>query len=341
MLERKKLVADISKDTRDDSTVARVIAFLTPLAPVAVAAGTLIFSVRKAAQDRAEQRGKDEAQNVREAEDRRDQREKEERARIDSENTRFDERFADTVKNLASANEGEKRGAAAVLSSIVREKRDDLSDQAVMLLVSSLQVDHDEVSARLLAHALRDLMRTSPGRFRAAPGQEPEVSLAHLRIEKFTLAGRIASASGPDLRGFDIAFCQLPDCDLSRCILDNSKAYGASLQRANLFKTRLMGARWQEANCAGADFRRTRLDEARLVHANLTECDFFLADLSHADLSHANVTDARFHSTNLTATNFRGATVSEKTIASLAKANWREAHFDPPVRVLIEEASSD
>ena len=317
ILERKKLATDISKSQRDDSTASRIVAFLTPLAPVLVAAGTLLFTISKALDDR------------------RDQRDNEEQTRKQAEEARFDDRFAEAVKNLGSTNQAETRGAAVLLSSIVREQRADLSRQAVLLLVATLQVKHDEVCARLLRAALRDLIRSDTSPFGAAVREDPEVSLAYVQVPELKLAGRLGGASGPDLSGCDLGFAQLESSDFSRCRLERAKGFRVSLPKAKLRSALLGDVRWHQAKAPRADFRSVKAARADFSSADLTRADFYQAQLQGADFRNATLVGTKFHSTNVRDATFEGAQIDAKSLDSFRTANWRDAMFDPDTRARL------
>jgi uncharacterized protein YjbI with pentapeptide repeats len=304
VLEREKLQAEVQKLERDNSDLARAAAIGTPLLTALIAAGGLLLTARKAVADREAQRKADR------------------QARAAAETTRFDERFASAAQGIASDNPASKRAAAVVVTSMVRERRADLSDQAMNLLLANLQVDHDDVTTRLLVKALERAVRAAPRRLLQEDEAGRVMSLSHV-------IGPALNLASLDARGIDLAYGKFPGADMRRCILSNSKGYEAYIEDAEFDRSDLTGVEWVHAHLRGSHFQLARLTGAKLTNTDMVGCDFYQADLSGANLFESNLRGAKFHRAKLSGANFLRARLDEKSLESIVRAeDWKGAKFD-------------
>jgi len=305
--EAERAQAEAGKIGRDSEWQARLLSYLAPILTAAAAAGGVFLSVRKAGVDR------------------RDAIEREARQREDadraSEIERFDERFANAVAGLSSAKPGEESGAAVLVASMVREKREALSSQALQLLLVSLQAEHDEACERLLKNALEWFARAAPQRLVGSSDHVPVGGLAHVRASYLDL-------SGLDLPGLDIAFASLRKANFSKAGLRKSKALRAELEKARFNEADLTEAAWSKVKAGGARFRSACLTHANLHQADLGAANFHGADLSRTNLRFANLKGADFRSASLEKADLYGAKLDDRALSSvLEAAHWETATF--------------
>lgn len=315
--EYEKLTAEAHKLERDNSWLSRALSYLAPFLTAIAAAGGVFVSVWKVGRDR------------------RDAIDREERQRADTrgaaEVERFDERFAKAVAGLSSSTPGEQSGAAVMVASMVREKSDDLSSQALQLLLVALQSSHDEACERLLRFALERFARAAPHRLVAKEDSEPVTGLVHVRAPRLNLANL-------ELPGLDIAFAFLREADFRRADLRASKGYETNLDESILDGADLTEAAWAKVYAERASFRRATLASATLRGAKLNGANFFRADLRRVNLAHAELPGARFEKALLKGANFSGAQLDERALDSIqGLSDWRQARFDKKHRLRLDE----
>lgn len=291
--------------------------FLGPLLAALAAVGGLFLSAWKFGKDRRdaidrETRGREQAREASEIE-------------------RFDERFAKAVTGLSSAQPGEEVGAAVLVSSMVREKREALSSQALQLLLVSLQAPHNEVCERLLRFALERFARAAPERLIKSDDGEASLGLVHVRASYLNL-------SHLQLPGLDLAFASLRKADFRGAGLAGCLAYGAELEKAVFNGADLTGAQWVDAKAPDAKFRKANLSDARLHQAKLDGAKFYRANLSGANLRMASLTGAEFKRANLSGADFHGATLDERALLSILHSeDWSLAEFSGPIEAQLDE----
>ncbi|HEU5105664.1 MAG TPA: pentapeptide repeat-containing protein [Solirubrobacterales bacterium] len=313
--EVEKTKAETKKLQDDDSVFWRALSTFGPLLTALIAAGGLLASVKKAGDDRRDAFD-------REAEERQVEAGKRAEAEQAAETTRFDERFAKAVEGLSSANAGEQNGAAVLVASMVREKRAALSDQALQLLLVSLQAPHDEACERLLRAALQKFAHAAPRRL-VTDGEGDSVGgLTHIRTSYLKL---------PYLKlpGLDLAFARLRKAEFRGADLTGCFAYETKLEEADFRNADLTGARWVKAEAPHARFQKASLARARLHKATLSHANFYEADLTKANLRQAVLIGADFRKAKLERADFHGAIFDEKALRSILDSiDWNEAEFD-------------
>jgi uncharacterized protein YjbI with pentapeptide repeats len=315
--EADKAEGEAKKLERDNAWWVRLLSYLAPFLTVATAAAGVFFSVRKAGQDRR-------SAIEREAKE-------SEEARESAEIERFDERFAKAVEGLSSAKPGAESGAAVLIASMVGEKREALSSQALQLLLVSLQTSHDEACERLLRYALERFARAAPQRLLGTDDHEPVGGLAHVRASYLDLAGL-------ELPGLDIAFSSLRKADFSGAYLQACKGLEAHLEKARFDDADLTNAAWAKALAPGASFQRAQMSRANLHQADLSGANFYRADLRKANMRFAILHNARFRSASLEKANFFGAQFDERALDSILEApDWQAASFSRAVQSRLEE----
>lgn len=308
--ETKKAEAETKKAEDDDGWGWRALPFFGPFLTALAAVVGLFLTVRKAGTDRRDA-------FEREARERADTRES-------TEVERFDERFAKAASGLSSASPGEQSGAAVLVASMVREKREALSDQALQLLLVSLQTPHDEACERLLRSALERFTQAAPYRVVGSRGQATG-GFAHLNTSYLKLPGL-------ELPGLDLAFATLRKAEFHGANLSGCLGYEARLEEADFRRANLPGAQWVRAQARGARFQQATLTRARLHQADLSDAKFYRTDLRRANLRQAVLVGAQFEGATLEKADFHGAVFDEKALQSILKAeDWRSAKFDSAV----------
>jgi uncharacterized protein YjbI with pentapeptide repeats len=310
--QTEKTRAEARKVRDENSFVSRSFSVGTPLLTALIAVLGLGFTAQKAARDRREQRAAD-AQ-----------------ARDAATTKRFDERFADATRGLASENPADKLAGAVLMSSMVRERRAELSHQALSLLLASLQVEHDEVTTRLLVRAFERAVRAAPQRLIATDEGGRIISLSHVRAPELNLASL-------DATGLDVAFAHLDGADFRRTVLRGSKGYDVSVEQATLERADLRGIEWVHVHARGAKLQRAQMSGAKLGFADLSGADFYRADVQDAEFPEANLSGAKFHRATVARAKFQRATFDDRSLRTIVQArDWREAEFDEVVREQLE-----
>jgi len=310
-----KTHAETQKIQHDDSPFWRALSAFGPLLTALIAAGGLFASVKKAGVDRRDALQREASQAKLEAEKRLE-------AERTAETTRFDERFAKAIEGLSSEKPDAQSGAAVLVASMVREKRAALSDQALQLLLVSLQTEHDAGCERLLRTALERFAKAAPERL--------VDGLAHIQTSYLNFAYL-------ELPGLDIAFSILRKADFHNAKLTGSRGYKAHLKEANFEWADLTAAQWVKVEAPKAWFRQATLAEARLRFAKLSGADFYRADLRGANLRSAELVGTKFNRSLLAGADFHEAKLDEKTLRSILKSpDWKEAEFDRPVQQELE-----
>ncbi len=306
-LERLKLREEAEKLRGDRTTVARLLPVLGPVVTALIAGGTLWQAVRRAAQDRADQRR-------------------------DADRKRFDERFAAATANLGSAEVAKSVSAAILVDSMVREVRAELSGPALSLLVASLQIDHDDVTTRLLVRSLQRTIRAGPARFLPRPGGgDPEATLTFVRAPGINLE-RV------ELAGVDLAFMRLRHARLAHARLEGALGTELDLSDADLDRASLRNVRWHVVTARRTTFRDARLEGARMTRATLTGADFYRARMAGAILDESTFENTKFERADLAGARFARAVFDDLTLDSIVRAeNWRDGVFDGPVRERLEQ----
>jgi uncharacterized protein YjbI with pentapeptide repeats len=333
--ERELVEAEIAKTRheakkleREESTFWRLLPSLAPLLTAIVAGAGLFISVRKAGNDRRDALD-------REAQDRQAESDKRLAAEQAGETTRFDERFAKAVEGLSSENPGEQGGAAVLVASMVREKRAALSDQALQLLLVSLQTAHDDACERLLRAALQRFAHAAPERLLVDGDGESVGGLAHIRTSYLKLPYLA-------LPGLDLAFAVLRKAEFRGATLSRCQGYETKLEEADFRGADLSKAQWVKVDAPHARFQKAILTRARLHKADLSHANFYEADLSRANLRQALLPGVDFRRATLNRADFHGAQLDEKALRSiLGSDDWRLASFDQPteeaLQALVEE----
>jgi uncharacterized protein YjbI with pentapeptide repeats len=303
-----KTKAETRKLEHDDKTLWRLLSSLGPLLTALVAVGGLLFTVKKALNDR------------------RDTAEREARQRSETEataeTTRFDERFVKAAAGLSSVNPGEKSGAAVLVASMVRDKQANLSDQALQLLLVTLQTPQDSACERLLRGALERFAHVAPGRLVADANGEPTAGLSHLQTSYLKLPHL-------ELPGLDLAFSVLRKAEFRNAGLAGSQAYEATLEESDFRAADLTKAQWVKAKAPRARFQNAVLARARLRLADLGGANFFRADLTRANLRQANLKGAKFDRATLSRADFHGAELDDEALKTiLTSEDWEAAEFD-------------
>lgn len=319
--EAEKSAAETEKLKRDNGWPARLLSYLAPFLTALAAAAGVVVSVWTVGKNRRDA-------DRREATQRREAREA-------AEVERFDERFAKAVSGLSSESSDEQCGAAVLVSSMVREKSEALSNQALQLLMVALQTTHDPVCDRLLRFALARFARAAPQRLVASEDGALTVGLVHVIAPQLNLANL-------ELPGLDMAFANLDEADLRRAVLPGSKAYETRLENANLEGADLTRTHWARVHASGAKMRLATLRRAGLRSAELNGANFFRADLHRADLRYAELFGARFEKASLAGANFIGAQFDDRSLSSILRTDdWREARFDEEDRAFLEELDAE
>ena len=145
--------------------------------------------------------------------------------------------------------------------------------------------------------------------------------------------------SGADLSGADLSGADLSGADLSRATLSG----GATLNGANLRDANLSGADLSGADLSGADLslahlslahlslahlRDTTLIEANLSGANLGQADLSLADLSAAHLTNIVLYKANLGGASLSYSDLSGAVLNGANLGSANLAGAYLLHAD-------------
>jgi uncharacterized protein YjbI with pentapeptide repeats len=312
--------AETTNVEHDDELWTPLLSIAAPLLTAVAAGATVVFSVLKVGSDRRDA-------IEREALNR-------EAAREAAELERFDERFAKAVTGLSSAKPGEEIGAAVLVTSMVREKSEALSSQALQLLLVSLQAPHSKACERLLRFALERFARAAPYRLLATGDGEPMVDLTHTRAPHLNLAHL-------ELPGLDIAFASLPNADFRGADLSGSRAYKAEMEDAIFSNAKLEKVEWAEARATRARFRYADLRRAQLRLADLGAANFFRADLRKARLRQANLLGARFEQASLEGTDFHGAQLDDRALESILRADsWGSAYFNRDTQSRLDDLAS-
>ena len=314
--ERSKLDAERRKAERDNEWFTRLLALAVPFLTVVVAAGTLVYTVRKGAEDLATQRSADAT------------------ARREAAEKRFDDRFATAMTASASDKPAERRAGAVVIDSLIRDPNPETSGQGMNLLLALLQDlesrEDDEGTRRVLRQALARRLRNDDARELAS-----RHDFRHLSIPGIDLNGVAAGA-------IDLAYSDLSGGNLGRVDLAQSKGWKLGLAGARLNYARLKGAEWARADAPRSQFQDAFLPEANLWGADLTRADFFRADLRNANLRQALLAGARFNRAKIAGAEFRDAELDDAAMRSLILATgWETARFDSGVRAQLEDLAAE
>ena len=324
--EVERTVKETQKLEDDESTFWRLLPSVAPFLTAIVAGVGLFVSVKKAGKDRRDAID-------REAQQRRDEAGKRLDAERAAETTRFDERFAKAVEGLSSQNAGEQGGAAVLVASMVREKSAALSDQALQLLLVSLQALHDEACERLLRAALQRFAHAAPERLLMDEGGDSVGGLAHIRTSYLKLPYL-------ELPGLDLAFAVLRKAEFRGANLKDCQAYETHLEEADFRESDLTKAQWVKAKAPRARFQGAKLVRSRLHKADLTHANFYEADLTRANLRQAVLVGADFQRATLEKADFHGAQLDERALQSILDSrDWRAAQFDEATEKALEEVA--
>ncbi len=150
-----------------------------------------------------------------------------------------------------------------------------------------------------------------------------------------------------NLRGANLARCDLRATRLRYAHLEGAILFGADLRGADLFYAHFTGSDLREAQAAGAQMDMARLRGARLNGIDLTgahlhqcwlaEADLANAILDRADLRGAHLEHADLHEASLRASVMTWALATEADLrgATLAGADLRSVHLE---RALLDAA---
>jgi len=221
---------------------------------------------------------------------------------------RAEERFQSVVEGLGSEREGARVGAAITLRTFLLSGYEQFYRQVFDLVVAHLRLPR---SSKLLEDENVPVPLTSLSQ-----------ALIVVFKEAFPLvrSQNTRSSQSLDATGIQLDNAYLREADLKQvwmpvASLRKADLKGATLIRANLFKTQLC-----EASLTGAN-----PSEATLIRANLFKTWFRLANLSEANLSEANLEEAL----SLKDTNLRGAKGLTKEQLEACKAKGAIIDEDP------------
>lgn len=124
-----------------------------------------------------------------------------------------------------------------------------------------------------------------------------------------------AGLEAVDFRAIDLPWvnfsrAKLMKSNLNRMILHETNFSGADLSYATLFKTELIGAMLNEANCHHITAVRSNFTNATAHLCNFTEADLYSASFMDATLEKAVFKHANLFETSFDSANLRGADLS-------------------------------
>jgi len=309
--ETDKLDAERQKAERDNGWLARGLGILAPCLTVVVAAGTLIWTVKKGVEDLELQRTSD-------AE-----------ARADAQIKRFDERFTTAMTASGSDKPAERRAGAVVLDSLIRDPDREASDQGMNLLLALLQ----DLEQREPDASTRRVLRQTLGRRLRAP----DARAIAARFDFRYLSAPGLGINGVDLGPVDLAYADLSHGNLREANLEGSRGWKLVLNGARLKRARLGGVAWAEAIGRDARFQNAILTKANFWRADLSGANCFRAGFREVNFREAKLVGARFDRAKVAGAQFRQAEFDDGAIDSLASAyGWEEAELDPAVRTRLE-----
>jgi uncharacterized protein YjbI with pentapeptide repeats len=268
-------------------------------------------------------------EQVRQAELDRTQRENDREQRETESRRRLDERFNAIVTDLGSEREAVQAAAAVSLLTFVRPENAAFYRQVRLVTLANLKVDHSPVVTKLLVRVLEAALRTPD------PLEPIEVDLSDAKLAR-------ANLSGLELGGADLSRADLRSADLTNAKLVRARGVKPILTHARLCgaETDLREVRWREAQGEDANFCDANLVKAHLEKGDFTEAQFQRAHLQSAHLDDAQLQGARFEQANLNDTYFVGATLDERAMKSIVRAeNWEKANFSPGVKNALKALS--
>jgi uncharacterized protein YjbI with pentapeptide repeats len=310
-LERRKLAEDISKQHADNTLGRQLVSVLTPLLTVLVAAVGVFLTGQAALADRRV-------------------------AAVDSRRKRFDDRFAELVTWLGSSNAQQHRGAVVLITAMVRDRSDELSEQAINMLVATLQSTWDDpVTSDQLVSALAQALRNQPELLLAPKeGGLPPILLSRVVAPGIDLTSL-------DATGQDLSYAQLPGAILQRMILLNSTSRDLVIKKARLHRATLRRARWRGVKGQGASFHYADLRGASLDYGDLRDAQFRKARLQRANFTGSDLRRARFAHAQVAGADFRGCRFTDGTLRTfLTASRWEDAMFDTDTLQRLRELAA-
>lgn len=247
---------------------------------------------------------------------------KAEREQRDRENRRHtDEQFNAIAKSLGADTEPMRASGAVSIATFAKSGYEEYYDQAFMLVLANLKIDHSPAITSLLINSFEKIAR------KYIPRHDGELDLSNL-----TLTG--VNLSELDLTGADLGFADLRRANFTGATLQKVRGYKAKCAKARFSRANLQAARLHKAEFTDGHFHNARLIDVKMKEADLTRAQFHQAKLQGAHLEEATLTDAEFQQADLNETFFTGAKgLTPKTLKSIINAkHWEKAHFDDAIR---------
>lgn len=245
---------------------------------------------------------------------------------------RFDQHLSSLVTNIGSDNQAVRLNATAALSFFIKEDYADLHCDLLNVIVANLKAAPEPAVGDLLRRHLAKTLRML-----FADGRELDSNLGD-RLDLTRVDLYRIDLSGLDLRNkvlLDLAFAKLRYANFRDAKINEVMGGEAVLDGAHFSRAHMNRARFDKATAASnrVRFHRTRLVGATFVGARLPNAEFYEARLQSAHFKDAILTGAQFERADVADADFKGATLDDKALASLSRAQrWREAYFEEDVR---------
>ena len=249
----------------------------------------------------------------------RDEREKERKQRLDKQ-------FNTIATSLGGDTEAIRASGAVSISMFAKPEYEEYYEQAFMLVLANLKINHTAAVSSLLVNSFEKIARTY------LPRHEGELDFSHL-----TLTG--VNLSGLDLTGADIGHADLRRANFTDATLRRVRGFGAKCDKARFSRSDLQAARLHEVECPDGQFHDASLIDVKMKGANLQRAQFHRARLQGAHFQGANLKNGQFQQANLNEAHFKGASgFTTTTLESIIRAeHWEDAHFDDDVRKTLDK----
>lgn len=243
---------------------------------------------------------------------------------------RLDKQFNTIAASLGGDTEAIRASGAVSISLFSRPEYEEYYEQAFMLVLANLKIDHSPAISSLLVNSFEKIARTY------IPRHEGELDFSHL-----TLTG--VNLSGLDLTGVDIGYADLRRANFTGATLRRVRGFGAKCDKARFSRSDLQAARLHEVECPDGQFHDASLIDAKMKDANLQGAQFHRTRLQGAHFEGANLKNAQFQQANLNEAHFQGAAgFTTSTLKSIVRAeHWQDAHFDDDVRASLDELATE
>jgi uncharacterized protein YjbI with pentapeptide repeats len=130
-------------------------------------------------------------------------------------------------------------------------------------------------------------------------------------VKRWNRLDRLERRAQGDLKGIDLARCQLAGVNLRDVNCDAANFEGANLSQAELFSTNFRKANLKGADLSKASAYHARMREANLEGASLRGGQFSYGSFHKANLRSADLRGATLERTNLCGTDLTGAAVTD------------------------------